>query len=92
VTGNDFTATVAAFFQCCRPFETQRGNHSWSRLEPLPALHETIQTSDHISASTPYAARTISTVSVAVLPALKQTLSPLIPYLTPQQYGFAAQH
>ena len=30
-----------------------RGNHSWGRLEPLPTLRETIQTSNHISASTP---------------------------------------
>jgi len=80
------------FFQCCHPFETQWGNHSWGHLEPLPALHETIQNGDHISASSPKSPCTISTVSVAVLPVLKQSLSPFIPYLTPRQYGFAAQH
>jgi hypothetical protein len=46
VTGDDFTATVDEHFQCCHLFETQWGNSSWSHLEHLPALHETIHTSE----------------------------------------------
>jgi len=45
VIGDDFTATVANPFQCCHPFETQRGNQSWHHLEHLPALHKTVHTS-----------------------------------------------
>jgi len=43
--GDNFTATVAEPFRCCRPFKTPSGNNSWGHPEHLPALHETVHTS-----------------------------------------------
>jgi hypothetical protein len=39
-------ATVIEPFRYCCPFKTQEGNNTWSRLEHLPALHETVHTSE----------------------------------------------
>jgi hypothetical protein len=46
VTRDDFAITLAEPFPCCLPFETERGDHSWGRLEPLLALHATVRTSE----------------------------------------------
>jgi len=37
VTSGNFATTLAEPFPCCLPFETQSGDHSWGRLEPLHA-------------------------------------------------------
>jgi hypothetical protein len=47
---------------------------------------------DHISASSLWAACTISSVSVAALPALKQNLIATCSLFTAWQYGFTAQN
>lgn len=46
VTSDDFAITLAEPFPCCLSFETQRCDHSWDRLEPLPAPHATVRTSE----------------------------------------------
>jgi len=48
VIGDDFAATAAKCFRCCRPLQTQRGDHFCGHLEHLPALHETVHTSKNV--------------------------------------------
>jgi hypothetical protein len=70
VTGDDFAPTAAEPFRSCRPLETQSDDHCCGHLEHLPALHETVHSSeksDRVSDSLPQVAKTISAVSVAVL-------------------------
>jgi hypothetical protein len=86
VTGDDFTATVAEPSHCCHLFETQRGNNSWGHPEHLPALHETIHTSENCWNALVLHLHRLHTpfqVSVASLLALKQNLLLLVHYLTP---------